>query len=154
MNKQLKKLFFSNISSKGTKGPKSFWKVCKPLFSQKVSLLDERVSLIESDHVINDDSKVTEIFNNYFVNITSSPPIVRIFDLNVNSSISSIIEAYGDHPSIVKIKNQCSIDNFDFPHIESWEVVKLLENLIQENQLVVVFPLHYCKWLLQNVVMH
>ena len=131
MNEQLRKRFFSNIGNEDKSGKKCFWKTCKPLFSQKSVAPDARISLIENDHVISDDVVVANIFNDYFVNITTALPIFdREIPMNDDDiSISSIVLKYKDHPSVLKIASQCSYDNFHFPHIEPWEIVKAINEL-------------------------
>ena len=44
-------------------------------------------------------------------------------------SISSIVLKYKDHPTVLKIASQCSYDNFHFPRIEPWEIVKAINEL-------------------------
>ena len=47
---------------------KKFWKTVKPLFSDKVKAKTV-IKLVENDAMIDDDPKIAQIFNEYFVNI-------------------------------------------------------------------------------------
>ena len=49
---------------------KKFWKIGKDIFSDKSSNF-EKISLIQQDRVITSDSKIAEMFNDYFNNIVS-----------------------------------------------------------------------------------
>ena len=44
---------------------KTFWKVTKPLFSEK-SKSNNKMILLENDNIISEDLKVAEIFNDFF----------------------------------------------------------------------------------------
>lgn len=128
LNRQSKKRFFAKLESKsGQKGNKDFWKACKPFFSQKVSPLDEKVSLIENDVLISNDQSIAHTFNHYFVNVAAN-----LFKTRCTSeaiSISEIIVSYADHPSVRRIKSRFPPDNFEFPHIEPLEVFKVISGL-------------------------
>ena len=76
LNKQSKREFFKKVKSDATNSNKVFWTSCKPFFNNKCNS-NEIVSLIENENVIQDEIKVTKIFNNYFINITSPLEIVK-----------------------------------------------------------------------------
>ena len=53
-----------------TKDTKSFWKKCKPLFSN--SIVHEKIVLIENDRNLIDEKEISQYFNKYFATITDS----------------------------------------------------------------------------------
>ena len=68
LNKQLKKAYFKEKLPKG-KDVKYFWNFCKPYFTNKGVCNDEKIILVEKEEVVRKDSKISDTFNNYFVNI-------------------------------------------------------------------------------------
>ena len=68
INTRLKKRqLYSNLNVNNAVDGKKFWKTIKTFFSDKSSN-SEKISSIEKDRVIFDDSKIAEIFNQYFSN--------------------------------------------------------------------------------------
>ena len=68
INTRLKKRqLYSNLNVNNAVDGKKFWKTIKTFFSDKSSN-SEKISSIEKDRVIIDDSKIAEIFNQYFSN--------------------------------------------------------------------------------------
>ena len=49
---------------------KDFWNFCKRHFTNKGVCSDEKIILVEKEEVLRKDSKISDTFNNYFVNIT------------------------------------------------------------------------------------
>ena len=54
---------------------KKFWQNVKPLFSNKVKAKTV-IKLVENDAVIDDESKIAKIFNEYFVTIVKKVGIL------------------------------------------------------------------------------
>ena len=48
---------------------RKFWKAIKPVFAEKIQTASS-ITLEENGELINDDRKIAELFNNYFLNIT------------------------------------------------------------------------------------
>ena len=57
-----------------------FWKTVKPLFSDKVHV-NSSISLMVDGKMVNQDSQIAKIFNQYFPNITDS------LGISVNNSL-------------------------------------------------------------------
>ena len=57
------------------KKKKKFWQNVKPLFSNKVKAKTV-IKLVENDAVIDDESKIAKIFNEYFVTIVKKVGIL------------------------------------------------------------------------------
>ena len=66
--KKAEKDHFANIDIKSMTDSKNFWQTVKPLFSNKVKARTV-IKLVENDAIINDESEIAKIFNDYFVNI-------------------------------------------------------------------------------------
>ena len=79
---------------------------------------DEKITLVENNKVVSDESKLVEIFGKYFGNIVQN---LGIDGLNNTSSdndavtIRQTIEKYQNHPSIKVIReNIDTTNNFSF----------------------------------------
>ena len=115
INRRTKRLFFKKAGENESSGGKSFWNVCKPLFSTKFTGPTDRVFLSENDKLISDEKNVAKTFNEYFVNIASTLPIQ-------NLHTSDDFSDYDNHPSVLKIMSQGFTDTFEFDHVYPWEV--------------------------------
>ena len=129
LNRKSKKLFFKNVEIDGTYNRKSFWDVCKPMFSTKFTGPQDRVLLTENEKNIFDDFEISNIFNNYFVNITSTLPIVQWAANRPSNSVGDVITKYRDHPSILKIHSLGFNDTFKLDQIQPWETYKAILSL-------------------------
>ena len=83
---------------------KKFWKTVTPFLSDKV-LSTERVTLIENDKIINNDSETANIMNTFFSDITINFNIPEYHDCegisgNISDLILKAIVKYRNHPSI------------------------------------------------------
>ena len=66
--KKAKKDHFANLDTKSVTDNKKFWQTVKPLSSNKVKAKTV-IKLIENDAMIDHESEIAKIFNEYFVNI-------------------------------------------------------------------------------------
>ena len=113
---------------------KNSWKAVKPLFSNKVES-SSSITLLENSIVESTESKVAEIFDKYFVNIADSLVIINIheqepLDDHMGDNSLGIVERYGTHPSIFKIKSSVNnIINFSFRKITTEEMLLQLQHL-------------------------
>ena len=69
--RKTKKEYFSNLNLKNVKDSKSFWKVVKPLFSDK-GFKGNNIILKENDKLVKNDLNISNIMNDYFVNISKN----------------------------------------------------------------------------------
>ena len=68
---------------------------------------DERITLVENNKVVSDESKLVEIFGKYFGNIAQNLGIdglTNISSHNETVTIRKAIEKYQNHPSIKVIR--------------------------------------------------
>ena len=84
---------------------RTFWKTAVPLFSNKASR-DEMIILNEAEKHTSDDKKICKIFNDFFSNVASHlkiPNYCNYFPQKITHSLSTIIETFEKHPSILSI---------------------------------------------------
>ena len=101
---------FSNIKSNGIITNKNFWKAIKPFLTNKGCLEKSDIMLRDDENMITDEKKLLQVFNVYYINIVErscgfKPEKVE-FDFgscNKNWVLSSILDKYRNHPTIVKI---------------------------------------------------
>ena len=121
-----KQSFFNNLELTGNRN--KFWEVCKPYFSKKISLGEDRIFIKENGLLVANENKVAELFNSYFNNITTT--------LNINIWKPANLQVGSDfstHPSIIKIReyyNNTDNNNlFDFHHVEPKTISETIHNL-------------------------
>ena len=90
---------------------KTFWKTVRPFVSNKGTHDNHDIMLDENGELIKDNGEVSEILNNFYVNIveqtTGMKPSQDSFSKtdSVDEQLDIIIEKYKVHPSIQKIKD-------------------------------------------------
>ena len=153
--KKTKIEYFRNLNIKDLKDNKKFRKRIKLFFSDK-GLETNNIILKEKKELITNGSTLASLFNNYFLNITSTLKVKQPppkFPL-----ITNLLIHYRDHMSIKKIKENYKIaEKFHLKEVSSKEVknniqkksaissyisVKVLIDLVdtQELKLVEVIP--------------
>ena len=80
--RKAKKNYFNNLNPALITDNKKFWKIVKPLFSEK-HFHRESIMLIEDDKIIEDNKQISEIFNNFFTNAVKNLNIQ--IDQNINN---------------------------------------------------------------------
>ena len=123
--KREKKAYYSSLNTKLVLDNKKFWKTVSPLFSEKHKI-SEKITLIEGDTIISDDSQVAETFNAHFSNATAKLDIKGYPDcLSVPShydSINGAIHKFSLHPSVLKIRENIKVSalfNFSLTDVAS-----------------------------------
>ena len=129
---EAKKSFYGNLDLKTIRDNKTFWKVVKPIFSEK-GVSEKLCALNINGDIIENKHDIAEHMNDYFVNITSSLDIDNIPGqdmIDVNSTLEDIFEAYKDHPSILSIKNSgTSSQTMSFRGVDGIEMRRYIQNL-------------------------
>ena len=95
--------FYNNLNVKYITESKPFWKTVKPSFTDK-TLKDERITLVENNKVVSDESKLVEIFSKYFGNIVQNLGIDGLTNISLDNDAVTIRQA------IEKYQNQFSIN--------------------------------------------
>ena len=108
--KTAKKQYFKSVSSEDRAANKQFWDVVKP-FSNKNLDSNDHISINDKDKIVNDEVKLVELFNSYFINAvenTTGKTPTSLGDScnqqNDTDNVKKIISEYKNHPSVVKIK--------------------------------------------------
>ena len=112
------KHYFSNIASNGVVTNKNFWKAIKPILTNKGCLEESDIMLRDDEKMITDEKKLVQLFNDHYINIVErscgfKPEKVE-FDIgssNKNEVLSSVLEKYRNHPSIVKILKNTNLQS-------------------------------------------
>ena len=139
--------YFSNINTRDITDNKRFWKTVKPLFTDKIPT-KSKITLIEkkvitqddeddiiTEDIISDDKTVSEVFNDFFVNIVSNLDIKSELDFETtfiksNDPVADSIRKFQTHPSIVMINNKNYIsDFFTFDEVQFDNVLEKIEKL-------------------------
>ena len=100
--RKTKKELYNNLNVKYITENKLFWKTVTPSFTDK-TLKDERITLVENNKVISDESELVEIFSQYFGNIFQNLGIDGLTNTSSDNeavTIRQAIETYQNHPSI------------------------------------------------------
>ena len=118
--RKIKKGFYKPQCKNTSPKKKLFQKTVKPSFTDK-TLKDERITLVENNKVVSDESELVEIFSKYFGNNISSD--------NDDVTIRRAIEKYQNHPSIkVTRENIGTANNLSFDLINPECVSKIVKS--------------------------
>ena len=94
---------------------------------------DDRITLVENNKVVSDESKLVEIFSKYFGNIVQNLGIdspTNIYSDNDSVTMRKAIEQYQNHPDIKEIReNIDTTNNFSFDLINPECISKIINNL-------------------------
>ena len=107
---------FSTLSSDTGAPTKKFWDSVKPFLNDKGSHGNENYSLIEDGKLITDEGRVSEVFNDHYINIVENligekqegSHAGSLNDKSQNEReeiLDNIIGKYRNHPSIVNMKS-------------------------------------------------
>ena len=129
-----KKAYYSNLSIKDVNDNKKFWKIVKPLFSEKVNK-NENIMLVENNNIISSEIEIAEKLNAFFSNIVKELNIKVKEDLlcdvsDINDPVERAIQKYKNHPSIQMIKETFdSSKTFSFDLVSSDTIFKEIVSL-------------------------
>ena len=127
---------FNNLNEKNVCHDKKFWRVVKPLFSNKI-ISNGKITIVEGDKIIRSDNETTKVLNEFFANIVTNlnipqfNQIDRTFE-NISDPVIKAIVKYRAHPSIIAIKENCS-PNFNFSFVEKVDILNEIK-LLQSNK--------------------
>ena len=106
--------------------PKEFWKTVSPFISNVKKSCND-ISLFENDRLITCQSKVSNIFNDYFINVTRE--LAEPDELS-DMSVFDVINHYSDHESVKLIKQNVPDQNkFEFSNVTYDQVLLKLKSL-------------------------
>ena len=101
--KSTKKTFFETLSTNEITDNRKFWKTIKPFFTDKCKTTSN-IILTEKNETLNDNKNISNIFNEYFTNITKG--------LNLRESAGNI--NFENEESSKKTKENFGNKNLSF----------------------------------------
>ena len=104
--KKTKNEFYNKLNVKYITENKLFWKTAKLSFTD-TTLKDERITFVENNKVVSDESEFVEIFSKYFGNIVQNLGVDGLTNDSSDNDVVTIrqtIEKYQNHPSIKVIR--------------------------------------------------
>ena len=131
LRKKSMKTYMQNKCNEATTSG-GFWEAVKPLISNKCINKDDNIILKKDGDVVNKPEDICNIFNNYFVNITSE--IGYDDTISEDDNCESCVNTHNDHSSIDIIndysqRNRTNISEFCFLNVDIKTVSKHLHNL-------------------------
>ena len=92
-----------------------------------------KIMTSEKDCIISDDRRLSQIFNEHFINITKTLDLKSSI-ISTTTSLPEIIETFKDHPSIKNIfslrREECQ---FKFHSVSENEVRKVILNIYEKK---------------------
>ena len=121
------KSYFNEKCNSNSHKDKHFWNIIKPFITNNTKSSNDRITLFHENSLISNPSEVSNIFNDFFTNITNDfcePNSV------VEMPVDQIIEHYNDHPSIKEIRGKVdTTQQFDFTVVSPTSVFHKLKQL-------------------------
>ena len=116
---------------------KKFWKTVKPFLSDK-SKTSDKIHLNENAELLNSESEIAEVLNNFFSNIVKNVKIPEYENLNQNfenveDPVLREILNYKNHPSITVIKEKLKNSVFSFYEVNK-DKIKKESNRLNKNK--------------------
>ena len=113
--KKTKIRYYANLNEKKILDNKQFWKVEKPLFSDK-SVGVDKLNLTENGEHIKTEMEAVEVLNNFFSNIVRSLKILQYSNFgpilqNIKDSTLKVTVKYKIHRSILIIQAKYKCKN-------------------------------------------
>ena len=113
--KKAKTQYFKKCTSKNSSNNNRFWKLVKPLLTNKSSLFSDSIIIKDKDRFIDDEKELVEVLNNCYINIvekTSGKPVENSFE-NCDDNFEAvlkIIEKYEKHQNYSRNKKKSEIE--------------------------------------------
>ena len=128
--RKIKREFYGNLNEKKLCDKKEFWRVVKP-----VVVSNEKITLVETDNLVENDKKTATVLNVFFSNIITNLCIPQHIEgepvsRNIEDPLMKAIIKYRLHPTIIAMKEKCiSSSSFSFSQLERDEIIKEINNL-------------------------
>ena len=97
--------------------------------------MSNKIILVEDGEILQEETRVAEILNSYFLNITDTlglDPFFKDTDQNetVDQMVNQAVEKYKNYNSILRIKEKTkNFPSFGFTHVNPWEVSEQIDAL-------------------------
>ena len=122
MNRRSKTEYLKNNNPKD-KTSRNFWNFCKPYFSDKNIIVDDRIKLRSGDSILINDLEIAQKMNDFFINCT------EYLDITKWKSNSQSCNKFDTHPSILEIEKQDFDEKNCFKGVKVEEVYSILNSL-------------------------
>ena len=66
--RKTKREYFNNLNEKNICNNKKFWRVVKPLLSNKI-ISNEKITIVEGDTIIRSDKETAKVLNEFFADV-------------------------------------------------------------------------------------
>ena len=135
--KKEKKRFYNNLDLKVFDDNKKFWQAVKPLFSGKQKILEKNIIILDGDKIISDNKDVAEKLNDFFIEAVENLEIEHFETedisreyLESSDDIEVILKQYEMHPSVLKIKDNVTLDGkFTFHDIGERDINNVIYSM-------------------------
>ena len=134
--KKVQKGILNNLNVKNITEKKLFWKTVKPSFTDK-TLKDEKVTLVENNKVVSDESELVEIFSRFFGNIVQNLGIDGLTSTSSDNEAATIrqaIEKYQNHFRIKVIQENIGTANNLFFELINPECIRKITNNLDASK--------------------
>ena len=129
-----KREYYQDLSAKNVCDNKKFWKVVKPLLSNKI-MSSKKITLVEGTKILKNDKETAKVLNNFFSTIIQNLKILQYKEqdpiyASISDPVMREIIKYKAHSSIIAIKknyNSSTLFNFSIAHKE--DILKEIKNL-------------------------
>ena len=124
LRKKAVKKYFKNITESGIMENKLFWKTLKPFVTNKSGVSNDNIMIVDNECLITDDKVLARMLNYHYINIVEKSSGVKPNSIdfkeaqNKQGVIDIIIKKFENHPSIIKIKESCTVTSEGFKFIE------------------------------------
>ena len=79
-----KRGYFNNLNEKNVCDNKKFWRVVKPLLSNKI-ISNEKITIVEGDKIIRSDKETAKVLNEFFSNVVTNLNIPQFNQIDQTS---------------------------------------------------------------------
>ena len=124
---------YQNLSVENICDNKKFWKVVKPLLSNKI-MAREKITLVEGTKILKNGKETAKVLNNFFSTIIKNPKIPQYkkqdpISASISEPVMRIVK-YRAHPSIIAINENCNSSTcFNFSFVDKEDTLKEIKNL-------------------------
>ena len=111
----------------------------KPFLSDK-NKATEKITLVSDDKIFSDDLEIAEKFNEFFKNAVNNLNLSSNEDLllstkHLSDPVQIAIEKYKNHPSILTIQNNVTIDqSFSFQMASTYTIYKHINSILNSKK--------------------
>ena len=132
--RKTKKDHYANLDKKDVADNKQFWRIIKPLLSDKVKS-SGKIPLVEGGEIINEDGKNAEILNIFFLSNAVKNLKIPAYQYadplanNISHLKLKAIMKFRNHPIIIAIKDFNKSSRLDFCRVSVENVVTEIKKL-------------------------